>query len=143
MQFSSSDFQKEVARLSAELDRADTELRKSIVAYAEKENAYRLAKAKTFLEAEGTVDAKKAKADLLTADERVAKNVAEGLKAANLELIRSLRAQLSAAQTLAHSARVEIQALDTVQPQWSHTHEPVELEEFIDDQPPVDEQNPF
>lgn len=75
--------------------------------YAIKENAYRLAKAKAMLKAEGTVDVKKAQVDLLTEKERLACHIAEGLLDATRERIRSLRAVLSALQTISGAHKAE------------------------------------
>lgn len=75
--------------------------------YAVKENAYRLAKANAMLKAEGTVDVKKAQVDLVTEKERLASHIAEGVLDATRERVRSLRAVLSALQTIANGYKAE------------------------------------
>lgn len=76
--------------------------------YANKENAYRLAKATAMLKAEGkTVDLKKAETDIICQKERLDSHIAEGLLDASRERVRSLRAVLSALQTIAGSFKAE------------------------------------
>lgn len=76
--------------------------------YATKENDYRMAKAKAFLAAEtGTVDAKKAQVDQICERERLAAHIAEGKLDATRERVRSLRAVLSALQTIGGIYKVE------------------------------------
>lgn len=78
--------------------------------YATKENAYRLAKAVAMLKAEGkTVDLKKAEVDVICEKERLASHIAEGMLDATRERVRSLRAVLSAMQTIAGSHKAEAQ----------------------------------
>jgi len=76
--------------------------------YAVKENAYRLAKATAMLNAEGkTVDLKKAEVDLICEKERLTSHIAEGVLDSTRERVRSLRAVLSALQTIANSYKAE------------------------------------
>ena len=86
--------------------------------YAEKENTYRLAKAKAMLRAEGkTVDLKKAEVDLICEKERLASHIAEGVLDATRERVRSLRAVLSALQTISGSHKAEAEFTRTG-PSW-------------------------
>lgn len=86
--------------------------------YANQENAYRLAKAKAMLKAEGkTVDMKKAEVDIICEKERLTAHLAEGILDATRERVRSLRAVLSALQTIAGSYKAEAEFSRTG-PQW-------------------------
>lgn len=91
-------------QLLAECD----ELTKLSREYAVKENAYRMARAKAMLKAEpGTVDAKKAQVDIVTETDRLDAHIAEGILDSSRERVRSLRAVLSALQTIAGSHKAE------------------------------------
>lgn len=85
--------------------------------YAVKENAYRLAKANAFLKSEGTVDARKARVDKICERERLESHIAEGILDATRERVRSLRAVLSALQTIANSHKAEAD-FDRTGPRW-------------------------
>ncbi len=75
--------------------------------YAINENAYRMAKAKAYLNSEGTVDARKAQVDMICERERLAAHISEGILDSTRERVRSLRAVLSALQTISAVHRVE------------------------------------
>lgn len=100
----------EMVRLSALLDQAQAELLAKVREAAETEHEYRLARSSAFLSASGTVAEKEAHTDQACASKRRDRDIAEGLKVAALEQIRSARAQLSACQTLAsaHKAEAEL-----------------------------------
>lgn len=89
------------------------ELRDASVRHARADDAYRCAHAKALLEAEGTVDSRKAQADLATSGERLEARISEGLKIAALEAVRSLRTQLSAWQSLMSAHRAEAEFVRT------------------------------
>ena len=108
------DLESTSKELLAECD----ELAKTARDYAVKENAYRLAKAKAMLKAEGTVDMKKAQVDEICQRERLDSHIAEGLLDATRERVRSLRAVLSALQTIANSHKAEAD-FDRTGPRWS------------------------
>lgn len=94
------------------------EMAKAARDYAVKENAYRLAKATAMLKAEGkTVDLKKAEVDLICEKERLTSHIAEGILDSTRERVRSLRAVLSALQTIAGSHKAEADFSRTG-PQW-------------------------
>lgn len=102
------------AQLSAEFERLCRELHATLRGqfnaaeeYAEAENRYRLAHARAYLAAEGPAHERKARADLVTGDERFRSRLADGRKQATLEAVRSLRAQISALQTVAGLAKAE------------------------------------
>jgi len=100
----SEDLQSTSKELLGECD----ELTKAAREYANRENAYRMARAKAMLEApKDTVDMKKAFVDSVTEKERLAAHVSEGLLDATRERVRSLRAVLSALQTIAGSYKAE------------------------------------
>lgn len=97
----------EMNRLSARLETATDELHASAIEKAEAEGAYKLALAKAYLAAEGPVKEREARAELTTNKARVEAGIADGLDRAHLESVRSLRQQLSAAQSIANALRAE------------------------------------
>lgn len=98
----------ELLRLSKLLDDALSYLRRSTAEYADAEHAYRQGKARAWLDQrEGTVPEREAWVNGLTADLRRKRDLAEGMRQAALEAVRSRRAQLSALQTIAGAAREE------------------------------------
>lgn len=82
-------------------------LAKAAKDYATKENAYRMAKATAYISSEGTVDARKAQVDKITERERLESHIAEGILDSTRERVRSLRAVLSALQTIAGGYKAE------------------------------------
>ncbi len=102
-----TEMQTEMIRLSRLLDAGLEYLRVQAVEFAEAENAYRMARAKAYLESEGTVEMRKSIVDLATPVERVAAHLAEGMSRATLEAVRARRQQISAWQTLVSANRVE------------------------------------
>lgn len=104
----------EMLRLSKLLDDALGYLRRSTEEYAEAEHAYRLAKASAWIEAPaGTVAEREARINGATASMRRTRDLADGMKSAAMEAVRSRRAQLSALQTLAGAYREEAQLART------------------------------
>ena len=101
------EIQAEMIRLSRLLDAGITELYNSSTTYAQAENTYRMAKAKAYLEAEGTVAERQALADLATSTERVVHRIADGMRKALTEAVRSRRQQISALQSLTAAHRAE------------------------------------
>jgi hypothetical protein len=98
----------EMLRLSKLLDDALAYLRRSTEEYAEAEHAYRLSKATAWVDAPaGTVAEREARINGATAGLRKQRDLAEGMKQAALEAVRSRRAQLSAIQTLSNAHREE------------------------------------
>lgn len=99
---------QEMLRFSKLLDDALAYLRRATGEYAEAEHVYRKAKARAWVEfAGGTVAEREAKVNGATAALRKQRDLAEGMKRAALEAVRSRRAQLSALQTLANAEREE------------------------------------
>ena len=103
------DLQAEMIRLSRQLDKGLDYLREQSEASAIAEDTYRLARARAYLDSQGTVDVRRSITDLATSKERVDAHIADGLRQAALEAVRSRRQQLSALQTLvsAHKAEAE------------------------------------
>lgn len=100
----------EMSRLSRLLDGGLAMLREQAVVLADAEANYRKAKAKAWLEApDGTAAAKAAHVDAVTADLRRERDIADGMRLAALEAVRSRRTQVSALQSLlaAHRAEAE------------------------------------
>ncbi|MBW3663535.1 MAG: hypothetical protein KY469_10585 [Actinobacteria bacterium] len=95
----------EGSRLSGLLDAGLDVLRASARECAE---AYRKAKSQAWLRApEGTVPERQAWVDAQVADERDARDLAEGMRQAALESVRSRRQQVSLLQTVANAHRAE------------------------------------
>lgn len=102
-----NELNQELLRLSRRLDAAHADLVKAVREYAEREHAYRLARSSAFLTAEGTIADKESKVDQSCGDLRKERDIAEGMKVSALELVRSLRSQLSALQTVSSSVKAE------------------------------------
>jgi hypothetical protein len=104
----------EVQRLSGLIDEGLAALRTQAHAVAEAEHTYRHSKARAWLEAPRVVAGQKITAgereawvDAATADQRRDRDMADGLRAAALEAVRSRRTQLSAIQSLLAADRAE------------------------------------
>ena len=98
----------EMRRLSALIDKGVDALRLAARAAAEAEMDYRQAKAVAWTTVrEGTVPERQAHVDAAVSDRRFARDLADGQRVAALEALRSRRAQLSAAQTLASAFKSE------------------------------------
>lgn len=103
---------QDILELSDALTEAIGELRETSKDWATKDNAMRKAKAKAFLQANGkNKEEREAKADAFYEKERLAANIAEGEKNACLEHVRSLRAQISALQSLIYASRAENESI--------------------------------
>lgn len=109
----------EVRRLSSLIDGGVTALREESHNLAQAENTYRKAKAEAWVrcptdesgvkagDREWTAARREAWVDAETADLRMARDVAEGMRQAALEAVRARRAQLSAIQSLLAADRAE------------------------------------
>ena len=91
----------EIERMISLLEERTDEYRKLAVDAANYEVAHKRAYAIALLRAEGTVSEREAEATLKAGDELHLRRSAEATRDACLEMMRSLRAQLSALQTLA------------------------------------------
>ena len=116
--YSFTDLDTELRRLCGELDKAGNELRSAVHAFAQTENDYRRAKSIAFLNAEGTIPEKQAKVDRACETERLKAHVAEAEREACRERVSSLRAQLSAFQTLTRVQLAEADMSRAPQPTW-------------------------
>lgn len=102
------DLTTEMVRYSHLLDEALGFLKVKVKEYAEAEQEYRKAKAQAWVQApEGTVPEREAYVQGHTSDLRFKRDLADGMRQAGLEAVRSRRSQLSALQTLANAHRAE------------------------------------
>lgn len=102
------DLVDELLRISKELDSAHDHLVQASRQAADTERDYRKMRATAYVRIQAkTVGEREAQVDLMCNQERHEAHLAEALKVAALEKVRSLRAQLSAAQSIASSVRVE------------------------------------
>jgi len=90
----------EIERLCALLGERTDEFRKLAVESAHAEVAYKRSYAVEFLRAEGTGPMREATATVKADEEHAARKNAEAVRHACLESMRSLRAQISALQSL-------------------------------------------
>jgi hypothetical protein len=99
----------EALRLSSLLDKGVQALRQASLEFADAEHAYRRAKAEAYLTSEGTVGEREAQTYAVVGDLRHARDLADGLRLASLEAVRSRRTQLSAIQSLlaAHKSEAD------------------------------------
>lgn len=104
----------EAGRLSALLEAGLKALREAGEEYARAEHAYREKRAQAYLRSSGTVGEREANVDLYTGDERLRRDLADGLRSAALESVRSRRQQLSALQSLLAAHRSEAEYVRTV-----------------------------
>jgi hypothetical protein len=131
----SHEFSQRLIALSRDLRQASADLESQARGYALAERLYRMERARAYLQAKGkTVGEREANVDLapITGDERISPNerrsepdtvsdlryrrdLAEGLKVAALERVRSARQEVSALQSLASLAKEEA-AFDRVGP---------------------------
>lgn len=106
---------RELLRLSRLVDDGVKALADQARELAEAEHDYRLAKAQAWLVAPaGTVPERESWVDGQCADARRRRDLAEGMRVAALEALRSRRAQLSALQSVlaAHRAEAEFARTD-------------------------------
>lgn len=108
-----ADLTAEASRLSANLDKGLAALRQSAQDYAEAEQNYREVRARAYLRAAGTVPEREAYADLHSLDERRLRDLADGMRSAALEAVRSRRQQLSALQSILAANRAEAEYVRT------------------------------
>jgi hypothetical protein len=104
------DLAREMARLSALLDRAIATLRTASLAHADEEHTYRKARGEAWVRSAGkgqVVPEREAQVDAVTADVRLARDRAAALEKSALEAVRARRTQLSALQSLMGAHREE------------------------------------
>lgn len=103
-----ADVPDEMARLSRLIDQGISALRDQARELAEAERDYRKMKSEAWLSAPaGTVPEREAWVDGSTADLRYRRDLADGLRSAALEAVRSRRTQVSALQSLLAAHREE------------------------------------
>jgi hypothetical protein len=117
--FNRSEINIEIFRICRELSEAHTILESANRDWALKENDYRKKKATTYLNSEGTIEARKASVDAACETERLAAHIATGYRDALLEKIRSLRAQLSALETVSNSIKTDVNPPVENETKWS------------------------
>jgi uncharacterized NAD(P)/FAD-binding protein YdhS len=114
----STNLRQGIITMSTALTKAIGELREASIDWAKKDNEMRKAKAKAFLQATGkNKEEREAKADAYWEKERLAANIAEGEKNTAAEHVRSLRAQMSAYQSLVYANRAESESITYKQTQ--------------------------
>lgn len=101
------DYARQIVEYCQLLDDALGYLRRQTVECAAAENAYRKERARAWLTATGTAREKEDQVNAMTADLRETRDLAEGMKKAALEAVRSRRAEISAHQTLLSADRAE------------------------------------
>ena len=111
----STQFADEFNRLSGLLDQGLDALKRHVVAYAEAEAAYRKGKAQAWVSAprfhedtKVTAGEREAWVDGETAQLRHTRDIADGMRQAALEAVRSRRSQISALQSLLAGHREEV-----------------------------------
>lgn len=103
-----ADVADEMRRLSRLLDKGLEAMRDQARELADAEHDYRKAKGQAWLSApDGTVPEREAWVNEATAKQRHRRDLAEGLRQAALEAVRSRRTQVSALQTLLNADREE------------------------------------
>lgn len=117
------DLNNELCRLSSALETANTQLREHSHAWALAESNYKGKKATERLQAKAdnpkaTIPELDAMVDLKCSQERQSAYICRALKEADIEYVRSLRAQLSALQSVAASVRSEMEMAAIPQPRW-------------------------
>lgn len=108
-----ADMAAEARRLSEKLEAGLKALRDAAADYATAEHQYREARAKAYLQAGGTVGEREARADLVTGELRLQRDLADGMRSSALEAVRSRRQQLSALQSLLAAHRSEAEYVRT------------------------------
>lgn len=100
----------EARRLSALIDGGVKVLRESAEALAMAERDYRKERARAWLRVGGELAREReANVDSVTADLRMARDIAEGTRQAALEALRSRRSQLDALRSILSATRTEIE----------------------------------
>jgi hypothetical protein len=92
---------------------ADVQLRERIEEAAEAERLYRKARAEAWVLTEGTAKEREDRVNALTADARFRRDLADGLRRADLELVRRRSQELSVFQTLVNAHKAEAEFVRT------------------------------
>lgn len=86
---------------------ADAQLRERVEEAAESERLYRKARAEAWVMTDGTAKEREDKVNARTADARFRRDLAEGMRRADLELVRRRQTEMSMFQTLVNAHRAE------------------------------------
>lgn len=101
---------EEARRLSVLIDKGVDALRRSAEDVARAENAYRHERARAWMQVKAELAREReAYVDGITADLRLARDLAEGSRQAALEALRSRRAQLDALRSILSATRSEME----------------------------------
>jgi hypothetical protein len=92
--------------ISRDLDTAIEDLKTLELASVHAEAAYRVAKAKAFLSAEGSVQAREHQAVIATERELIERGEAEALARTQVQLVKSLHARIDVGRTVASAERL-------------------------------------
>lgn len=98
---------EQMLTISKRLDASHDLLTAASADYADADAAWHKARSHAYLQAEGTVAERTALQELATNTERRTMQLADGVRTAALESVRSLRAQLSALQSISNAVRSE------------------------------------
>lgn len=104
-----SDLNNDLWAIRAELSSAHSEMERLIADWARKKRAYRVKKAQIFLQAQGTIDARKAVVDIACESEGLAADMAEGMMHSMRQRISSLQEEMAALRTMHASHRAEME----------------------------------
>jgi hypothetical protein len=104
---------EELLRLSRDLLASCDQLQVDAINAAQKENDYRRAKCIAYLSSEGTVQARQAMVDKTCERERLDAHMAQAIREAGMERVRSLRTIISAYQTYINSNTAEAEFAKT------------------------------
>lgn len=109
-----TDLSDELTRLCRALDDAHADLVKRSSDWARAESEYRISKAQAFqqvrqYETKPTVPEREAMVDQLIDKQKYQRDLTESAKVNALELVRSLRSQLSAIQSISAAVRSEME----------------------------------
>ena len=118
-----ADLNRELLHISRGLTVAVEDLKTAAIEYAKAEHAYKHAKALAYLNYKGTIEKATiphldALVDKAVCEERERAYIARAMKEANLECVRSLRAQLNAMQTISAGMRAEMEMSGGPEPRW-------------------------
>jgi len=103
----------EMWRLTRLIDDGIEHLREASTTYAVAEHEYRQARAYAWMRTHGTISDREAQVELRCGELRHERDLAENLKMAGMEAVRSRRAQLSALQSLMGAVRAEAEFVRT------------------------------
>lgn len=107
--FTSHDAILELNRLCERINGLDGELRECATTLALRDHEYKRAYARAYVAAEGPVKERECRADIATENEYLALKVAEAQHQVTRDAMFSVRAQLTALQSIANALRAELE----------------------------------